>query len=370
MTNVRGTVRDAILKYLGQVRSDASITEIVNSVNAQIGTVPESSIRSYLQLNVPGVFERSKRGRYKIAGISKYNGEQVSQEPLFIEGKCTFYQTSCFDWLEARAPNSVHAIVTDPPYGLIEYSRKEQNKLRNGQGGVWRIPPSYDGHKRNPVPRFTVLGQKELENLDDFFYRLGALFSRVATPGANIVVASNPLVSHRVMYSMSNAGLEPRGQIIRLVMTMRGGDRPKNAHNEFPDVSVMPRSKFEPWLIFRKPIERTIKDNLKKWGTGGFRRPSEDKPFADVIESYPTRSSERQLAPHPSLKPQHFLRQVVRAALPLGQGVIYDPFAGSGSTCAAANFVGYESLATEVDPEYARMSEQAIRALSKYQGCR
>jgi len=37
-------------------------------------------------------------------------------------------------------------------------------------------------------------------------------------------------------------------------MTMRGGDRPKAAHEEFKDVSVMPRSMWEPWVLFRKPI--------------------------------------------------------------------------------------------------------------------
>ena len=59
------------------------------------------------------------------------------------------------------------------------------------------------------------------------------------------------------------------GEIVRLVMTMRGGDRPKSAHVEFSGVSVMPRSMWEPWLLFRKPLEGRVQDNLCKWGTGG-----------------------------------------------------------------------------------------------------
>ena len=61
-------------------------------------------------------------------------------------------------------------------------------------------------------------------------------------PGANVVVASNPLLSHILSSALSDANLERRGEIIRLTMTMRGGDRPKNAHEEFRGVSVMPRS--------------------------------------------------------------------------------------------------------------------------------
>jgi DNA modification methylase len=125
-------------------------------------------------------------------------------------------------------------------------------------------------------------------------------------------------------------------------MTMRGGDRPKHAHEEFSNVSVMPRSMWEPWLLFRKPLEGRVQDNLRKWKTGGFRRVSGERPFGDVILSAPTRKRERAFAPHPSLKPQAFLWQIVRASLPLGEGVVLDPFAGSGSTLAAAEAVGYK----------------------------
>jgi len=43
-------------------------------------------------------------------------------------------------------------------------------------------------------------------------------------------------------------------------------------------------------------------------------------PFGDVILSHPTPRRERAIAAHPSLKPQAFLREVVRAALPMGKG--------------------------------------------------
>jgi DNA modification methylase len=150
-------------------------------------------------------------------------------------------------------------------------------------------------------------------------------------------------------------------------MTMRGGDRPKAAHSEFPDVSVMPRSMWEPWIAFRKPIEGRVQDNLRKWKTGGFRRPCEDKPFGDVIPSAPTRKSERALAPHPSLKPQAFLRPLVKGVLPLGEGIVVDPFAGAGSTLAAAEAVGYQSVGIEKDLHYFDMARRAIPKLIEYQ---
>ena len=184
-------------------------------------------------------------------------------------------------------------------------------------------------------------------------------------PGANVLVASNPLLSYIVSSALSRGGLERRGEIARLVMTMRGGDRPKAAHVEFSDVSVMPRSMWEPWLMFRKPLDGRAQDNLRKWGTGGFRRISAEKPFGDVIESAPTRSVERKFAPHPSLKPQAFLRRLVKGVLPLGIGTVLDPFAGSASTLAAAEAVGYESVGVERDEAYFQLAKIAIPGLAK-----
>ncbi|MCE9623747.1 MAG: site-specific DNA-methyltransferase [Actinomycetia bacterium] len=278
----------------------------------------------------------------------------------------TLYHADCIEWLDAQPEKSIHGVVTDPPYGIVEYNETQQTKLRSGTGGVWRIPPSYDGHKRSPIPRFTTLTKKDLADLQKFFAEWGRAVHRVLVPGAHIMVASNPLVSYLVAMSLVEAGFERRGEITRLVQTMRGGDRPKGAHDEFDDVSVMMRSQMEPWLVCRKPFEGTVADNLRKYGTGGLRRISAKQPFGDVIRSAPTGVHERALADHPSLKPQNFLRQIVRAVLPLGEGIVLDPFAGSGSTLAAANFVGYQSIGVEADLRYIRVAVDAVPRLTEY----
>ena len=72
------------------------------------------------------------------------------------------------------------------------------------------------------------------------------------------------------------------------------------------------------------------------------------------------------MAPHPSLKPQGFLRPLVRGVLPLGEGVVLDPFCGAGSTLAAAEAVGYRSIGIESDPEYFDMVCRAIPRLAIY----
>lgn len=266
--------------------------------------------------------------------------------------------------MNMQSEDSIEAIVTDPPYGLREFKPAEQQKLRTGRGGVWRQPPTLDGSKRAPLPRFTVLTPKDLKRLFDFFQQFATAAFRILVPGAHVFIATNPLLAHVPYNALRTAGFESRGELVRLVQTLRGGDRPKNAHEEFPDVTVMPRSAWEPWGIFRKPCAGRVQDNLRIWKTGGLRRVSDEVPFTDVIRSAPTHKRERALSPHPSLKPQAFMRQLVRAVLPLGEGTVLDPFMGSGSTVAAAAAVGYRSVGVELDAVYYRTATVGIPRLA------
>jgi DNA modification methylase len=369
-----GAVRDAIVDVLSFRPGGASVAEIAEGVSARIGETPASSVRSYLRLNTPRLFTKINRGQYRVReeaqttlALPEQNGYRAPKparaRDAFRFGNATLIHADCFQWLANAPSNSIEAVVTDPPYGLVEYSDQEQAKLRAGRGGVWRIPPSFDGNKRAPLPRFTVLSRDDIAELERLFFGWARLLFAVVVPGAQMIVASNPLLSFVVASGVTRAGFERRGEIIRLTMTMRGGDRPKAAHEEFTDVSVMPRSMWEPWLLFRKPIEGRVQDNLRRWKTGGFRRPTKDQPFGDVIQSAPTRKEERALAPHPSLKPQAFVRKIVRAVLPLGEGTILDPFAGAGSTLAAAEAVSYKSIGIEKDARYFDVACSAIPKL-------
>lgn len=296
----------------------------------------------------------------------------AASDPLTLDypssavGKSHIIHADCFEWLTRIPPGSLHGVVTDPPYGVKEYDLDQIEKRANGSGGVWRIPPSFDGHIRAPLPRFTALNAKERTALRRYFTEWSRLIVRTLRPGGHVFIASNAFLSQLVFGALVEGGLEFRGEVIRLVRTLRGGDRPKNAEEEFPEVSSLPRGCYEPWGVFRKPLPTGLKvsDCLREWGTGGLRRRPDGQPFADVIPSERTPRRERDIAPHPSLKPQSFLRQLVHAALPLGEGVIVDTFMGSGSTVAAAEAVGVRCIGVERHLEYYQTAQQAIPRLS------
>ncbi len=271
----------------------------------------------------------------------------------------------CFQLMDALPENSISAVVTDPPYGVKEFDDDQIEKMNAGVGGIWRIPPAIGGHVRSPLPRFTALNDQERGRVAEFFEKWSKAVHRVLAPGGHVFVASNSFLSQVVFSAIIRGGLEFRGETIRIVRTLRGGDRPKNAEKEFADVCSMPRGCYEPWGVFRKPLEGTVAQNLRKWGTGGLRRFKNGNPFCDLIQSERTSAAERQLCDHPSLKPQSLMRLLVYVSLPLGKGIVLDPFAGSGSTIAAAQRLGYTALGVERSREYFDKSKAAVDRLSR-----
>jgi site-specific DNA-methyltransferase (adenine-specific) len=280
-------------------------------------------------------------------------------------GGSQIVHADCFEWFGKVPENTLHGIVTDPPYGVKEYDFDQLEKRANGNGGIWRIPPAFDGHLRAPLPRFTALGHRERERLRRFFIEWSKLAGHALRPGAHVFIATNAFIAQLLYSALVEGGLEFRGQLIRLVRTLRGGDRPKNAEEEFPNVASMPRGCYEPWGIFRKPLlpKMKVSDCLKEFQTGGLRRLQNGKPFEDVLASESTPRRERQIANHPSLKPQSLLRQIVYVALPLGEGIIADPFMGSGSTIAAAEALGLCGIGIERHRDYFQMAKIAISKL-------
>ena len=139
-----GRVRDGIVQVMSLTSRALSVKEIEERVSQVVGPTRGSSIRSYLRLNTPELFTREERGVYTLrsdASSGVQGGLSPGRwNPPVSFGRSTLYHSDCFDWLSQRDDCSIHAVVTDPPYGLHEYSSEQQAKLRRRKGGVWRMP--------------------------------------------------------------------------------------------------------------------------------------------------------------------------------------------------------------------------------------
>src|SRR6266849_1008817 len=97
----------------------------------------------------PALLHRPTRDRRLVSWRERLReSEQGSWEELrelgeerrhHLSERATYVLDDAIHWLSELPPGAIHAIVTDPPYGVLEYEEKDHNKLRAGRGGVWRI---------------------------------------------------------------------------------------------------------------------------------------------------------------------------------------------------------------------------------------
>jgi site-specific DNA-methyltransferase (adenine-specific) len=159
-----------------------------------------------------------------------YKHHRVGRASLIVHA-------DCFEWMSRIPKDSLHAIVTDPPYGVKEYDFDQIEKRTNGNGGIWRIPPSFDGNKRAPLPRFTALNPKERQILRRFFLEWAKVAVHALRPGGHVLIASNSFLCQLVFEALSEGGLEFRGQLVRLVRSSAAAIDPRmlrKSSQEFP----------------------------------------------------------------------------------------------------------------------------------------
>ena len=138
-----GQVRDAVIKALREAVTPLTVKEISQRVEDEIGETPTSSIRFYLRLNAQGVLVRESRGVYRLRAESpgprqKRDEPLAESEPSLCYQKTMLHHDDCFSWIERQSKNSIHAVVTDPPYGLLNIPRsnrascgRERGRLEN-----------------------------------------------------------------------------------------------------------------------------------------------------------------------------------------------------------------------------------------------
>jgi DNA modification methylase len=294
--------------------------------------------------------------------------------------------------LLARLPDhSVDAVITDPPYGIgISGHAWDGADIRRAAG-------TQVGTDSEAFQRWTRVWASEAK--------------RVLKPGGHLLAFGAPRTFHRLVAGIEDAGLEVRDQLLWLY----GTGVPKAPLPKGLGTTLKPA--YEPILLVRAPLQGTTKANLESWGTGALNieaaRVGETRYWpANVALSHApdcparlldnpgegpsrlfycakTARSEREAGcerlparlvqiyngpehpprlvhnTHPTVKPLELMRWLVRLAVP-PNGVVLDPFAGSGSTGIAAVlegrvFLGIERQGEYVDIACARLTHHAQR---------
>lgn len=177
-----------------------------------------------------------------------------------LTSRTWLYSGSCLDLLDHMPPNSIDAVVTDPPYGL-EFMGKDWD----GADGFRRALNAADVERDSVFGRMSKRGPeyKAGHLFQEFTFAWASKVIRVIKPGAHLVSFGGARTYHRMACAIEDAGFEIRDQVQWLYG--QGFPKSKNIGDGF-GTALKPAS--EPIVLARKPLEGTVVENVARWGTG------------------------------------------------------------------------------------------------------
>ena len=242
--------------------------------------------------------------------------------------------------------NSVHLVVTSPPYWTLKKYRDHESQL-------------------GAIADYNVF----LQQLDEVWKHC----FRVLVPGGRLVcVAGDVCLSRR-----KNGG---RHKVIPLHSSIQERCRDIGFDNLTPIIwhkiaNVAFESNGNGGGFLGKPYEpnAVIKNDIEfllmQRKPGGYRRPSVPTRILSIISSENhklwfqqiwsgvTGASTRE---HPAPYPEELVARLIRMFSFVGDTVL-DPFMGTGTTPVVASKYGRDSIGVEIDPEYFAMAGQRLR---------
>lgn len=270
--------------------------------------------------------------------------------------------------------NDVSLILTDPPYFIDGMdSNWDSRKLQR------RVKPGVVGS----IPAGMKFSPEQGRNLQKFLYPIAEEWLRILRPGGFALVFSQNRLVHRTAIALEEAGFEIRDMLLwkyegqAKAFTQEHFVR-KSKLKESEKVRLIsklggrktPQLKPQGELIVlaQAPREGTFVQNWDKWETGliDVSKPYIDRGrFPGTVISVP---KPKKRYGHMTAKPVDLLRHLIRIFCARGS-LVFDPFAGSGSTGVAALLEEREFLGFEIEAEMATRANERIGEVSASKSC-
>lgn len=235
-------------------------------------------------------------------------------EPIYEDAQITLYHGDCFEVLPALSRESVHLLLTDPPYGQEWQSNRRQQPLAILDG-------------------------------DDGTLDVSAALS----------LACRALRRGRHAYVFGPDGVLTDTPLTALVPLI--WDKMLNGTGDLKS----------PYGLSHESITFAVYEPSKANREKGYGRLAARVRKGSVIRCQ--RPQGAATGRHPTEKPVGLLRELIESSSCIGETVL-DPFAGSGSTLEAAIFEGRRAIGIEVNQAYAEVAVERIRALRTSDACK
>lgn len=273
--------------------------------------------------------------------------------------------------IKCFAENSIHAIISDIPYG-IGYEEWDvlHNNHNSGYGGT-SVAQLVSGNafrrRGKPLNGWSESDKKIPQEYQNWCSLWASDWFRILKPGGSCFIFAGRRYAHRCIIALEEAGftfkdmlsweknMAPhRAQRLSAIYERRNDEESKEKWAGWRVANLRPL--FEPILWFQKPyrIGGTIADNVLEnevgaWNEDAMRQYNmQDEAKAVFSNLIKVETTSEDHGKHSTQKPLKLLELLVSLVTLEGQTIL-DPFMGSGTTCVAAKRLNRHYIGIDID---------------------
>lgn len=356
-----------------------------------------------IEVKVCPVINWPKFADIKYMTTSSSIPESASPATAFDDGRLKVTHGDALIALRAMPDESVHAVVTDPPYAInraeagADPEQLMQSAMLGMQSQNWHESATHSrGYADSDPHQFQTWCEAWLTECH-----------RVLKPGGHLIAFGGTRTWHRLVSAAEDVDFEIRDNMAWLYasgvpkgLDVQSALATAGRHEEalrWEGWGTTLKPGFEPFVLARKPLEGTVTENLERHSTGALnlggcrvllaagthqesagRWPTNvhvegasvkglvargNTPPESVFFVSKPNAKERTRSrgvEHPTVKPLTLMRHLVRLVTPPG-GTVLDPFAGSGTTLEAALIEGFHAIGIEREAAYVPLILERIR---------
>lgn len=278
--------------------------------------------------------------------------------------------------------NSIHAIISDIPYGIgyddWDVLHNNTNTAYGGASSAQEAAGRVFKRRGKPLNGWSEADKKIPQEYQDWCSLWASDWLRVLKPGASCFIFAGRRYAHRCIIAMEDAGFTfkdmlawekdtapHRAQRLSAIYSRRGDEVNESKWAGWRVANLRPL--FEPILWFQKPYKTggTIADNVLDnkvgaWNEDALRRynvQGENKEiFSNIIKVDITFEDHGK---HIAQKPLKLMELLVALVTTEGQ-IVLDPFMGSGTTCLAAKCLNRHYIGIDIDPVSVSVAKERL----------
>jgi site-specific DNA-methyltransferase (adenine-specific) len=293
--------------------------------------------------------------------------------------KDTVLRGDCITRMKQMPAESVHLILSDIPYGIgaddWDVLHDNTNSAYLGSSPAQSRAGKIFKSRGKPINGWSEADRAIPRQYSQWCSTWTAQWLRLLKPGGSAIVFAGRRLAHRCTIAMEDDGFSfkdmlawtrerapHRAQRLSLVYERRG-DKKSTQHWDGWRIGNL-RPTFEPILWFTKPykIGSTIADNALLHGVGPFNEKAFQKYMQRPDNVLDCGFDPKEAGLHPTQKPVRLMLALIELTTQPGQ-MVFDPFAGSGSTLVAAKSLGRSYLGIEENAQYAAVAQRRLKSI-------